>query len=240
MARKSSMGTLSALLFVSAGTIATAQDELTPPPPPPEEAQQPTPATGQPQPSQPIPAPPPGYGGQQSPYVQAQPQAPIRPALPLDPTPQRSGFTFEAGLGISLMQSDETDGDVGFGIAPLSLGVGFFLSEDLALSIRATGASFFQDFGDTIGVFVLQHYGANVQFFIDDRFMVAGGPALSVIGALDGGDLDLGFGVNARAGYALLSSRRINIRVLLELLMGAGHNEGAIFGQCLKVEFQLL
>lgn len=212
-------------LLLGAGVLplqtARAQEDLTPP------VSEPAP----------IPPPPPGYGGQQVVYEEP---APIRPQPALDPRPDRSGFTLEVGLGVSLVQSEETDGDVGLGIAPLSLGVGLFLNQDIALSVRATGATFFQDLGETLGIFAMQHYGMNMQLFVDDHFMVAGGPALSAIGALDGGDPELGFGVNVRAGYALLASRRINLRVLLELLMSAGHTEGTVFAQCLKAEFQLL
>lgn len=220
------------LLF---GGTSFAQDDLTPPPTDVSEA--PPPAQSQ---AQPIPSPPSNYGGAQTPYARSVEPAPLRPEPPVDPSPQRTGFTLEVGLGVSLVQSDETDGDVGVGVAPLSLGVGLFFTSDIALSLRITGASFFQDLGDTLGLFILAHYGTNLQIFVDDDFIVGAGPALSVVGALDGSDPDLGFGFNARAGYALISNRKINIRVLIELLMGAGHTEGTIFAQCLKAEFQLL
>jgi hypothetical protein len=125
----------------------------------------------------------------------------------------RHGFTMELGLGIS---QTSVSSDVGarehsdIGLAPLSIGLGGFLSPRLALIGRAAGTSTFRDDANgksyqTVNGF----YGPTLQYWATDRFYVGGGVGLAVLAgdplgskARDIHFLETGFGANARVGFA--------------------------------------
>ena len=125
----------------------------------------------------------------------------------------RHGFTMELGLGISeTAVGSDTQGreHTGLGIAPLSLGMGGFLTPRLALMGRAAGSSYLRDDArghsyDTVNAF----YGATLQYWPTDRFYFGGGPGLALLvsdpyrwGAKDVRFIEVGFGLNARVGFA--------------------------------------
>jgi hypothetical protein len=148
------------------------------------------------------------------------PAAPAGPASAEEPSTSaaphayvRHGFTMELGLGISQTSVSSQVGErehSGIGLAPLSLGLGGFLSPRLAIIGRAAGTSTFRDDAkgssyQTVNGF----YGPTLQYWVTDRFYLGGGPGLALLGADPLGDrkrdihfLEAGFGLNARAGFA--------------------------------------
>ncbi len=124
----------------------------------------------------------------------------------------RHGFTMELGLGISetAIASDvSTRDESAIGLAPLSLGLGGFLSPRLALIGRAAGTSTFRDDArgrsyQTVNAF----YGPTLQYWATDRLYVGGGIGLAVLAADPFGHnkqvqfFDTGVGLNGRLGWA--------------------------------------
>ena len=128
---------------------------------------------------------------------------------------QRHGFTMELGLGMSRTGTrSEVDGrdHSAFGLAPLSLGLGGFLTPHLALIGRAAGTSYFrEDPRGTSYQTVSGFYGPTLQYWPTERLFVGGGVGLAVLAAdlykdasKDVRFLETGFGLNARAGWAFL------------------------------------
>lgn len=155
--------------------------------------------------------------------------------------PNRDGFTGEIGIGASYL-IEPPDEDVTFGVAPLSFSLGGFLSRDVALLLRATGATAFRDGVD--GEFqatFLGNYGAQLQFWAGDHLMIAVGGGLAVsstpVNEDPGGETLLGGGVTARIGYALWSGRNNAIRISTEILPSWIKGD-FYFGQTLVFEWQ--
>jgi hypothetical protein len=136
------------------------------------------------------------------------------PAPSVEHSYTRHGFTMELGLGVS---QTSVSSDVGgrehsaIGLAPLSVGVGGFLSPRLALIGRAAGTSTFRDDANgksyqTVNGF----YGPTLQYWVTDRFYLGGGAGLALLAADPLGPtnnrgiqyIEGGFGLNARAGFA--------------------------------------
>jgi hypothetical protein len=219
------------LLSLAALSSASAQ-ELTVPPGYDQPAQpqgQPT-YVSQPVYGQPL-APAGGYG-----------TAPVAPAPPPSNEPQREGFTVELSLGLALTQVERATpcGGVGsvscselesfFGIAPLAVGIGFFATPGVAILFRASGTSFFDG-----GLVVLGHYGLSAQFWANDWLMMSVGPALALLGDVEG-DGVLGFGIDARIGFSFLSIAHHSLRVALELF--PSFFEEFAMGEALSFEWQ--
>ena len=140
------------------------------------------------------------------------------PAEESDPSSEpssyvRHGFTMELGLGMS---QTGTSSDVGgrdhsgLGLAPLSLGLGGFLTPRLALIGRAAGTSYSREDsrGNSYST-VNGFYGPTLQYWATDRVFLGGGVGLAVLAADLYGEarkdvrfFDTGIGLNARAGWA--------------------------------------
>jgi hypothetical protein len=126
----------------------------------------------------------------------------------------RHGFTMELGLGLShtAVWSDVSAREHSdLGLAPLSLGLGGFLSPRVALIGRASGTSTFRDDAQgksyqTLNAF----YGPTLQYWATDRLYVGGGVGLAVLAAdpLKSGSnkdvqfIETGLGFTARLGWA--------------------------------------
>ncbi len=98
--------------------------------------------------------------------------------------PSRRGLTVELGVGLSHTTFDSAPtyaATAPIGLAPINLGVGGFVSRDLALSFRATGTSTFRDRGFGIEQTVLAFYGLSAQVFLTDRVFVSGGLGLGML-----------------------------------------------------------
>jgi hypothetical protein len=128
-------------------------------------------------------APPYGQQPYPQPYAQPQPYGAAPYGQPYTATPRRSrrghGITIEVGLGGGQLKSTAA-GDVteeGSG-SVIALGVGGWLSEDLALGFRLSGLAYEADsYGAAIRpVTVSQtYYGVALQYWFTDRFWVGGG-----------------------------------------------------------------
>lgn len=133
------------------------------------------------------------------------------------PVPRRSGFTFELGLGGSFTHVDADPRVEGakFGLAPLSFGIGGFLSRNVALTFRATGASLFQNRGGTTEQVLVGSYGPSLQIYVAENVFIGAGAGLGVLfgnpaSKLDAGVepiRDLGFAGHSRVGWAFFASK---------------------------------
>ena len=123
--------------------------------------------------------------------------------------PDRGSFTLILDLGLGL-QHDGYIGHTERGWAGLNLGVGGFLTDDVALLFRLSGTT--ANHGaiqQSSGVF-----GPTVQYWLDDRFFVAGGVGVGfgcVRCTTDGG---LGFILGG--GYTVLNNGKHNLQIGME------------------------
>ena len=156
--------------------------------------------------------------------------------------PHHSGFTGDLGIGVgittrpvesfsecvgSAAQCAGVDTgvhkstDVEFGLAPLSLSLGGFLTPKLALLFRATGTSYFIGNDQYLDAF----YGAVVEYWPHDRFFFGGGPGIGYFGTnplVSSGvsESETAFALDARAGVALINGRDHDLTLSLEATSG--------------------
>lgn len=172
--------------------------------------------------------------------------------------PHRSGFTLEVGLGgaLTLVNDDVADvtraGNGQYmaslhtrtrawgGVAPLSISVGGFVSERVALLFRASGTAYFKYSANN--AYANSFYGPAVQFWVNDRFMWSAGLGLGLHGEspLTGtGGMDPGVAASLRAGYAFFVSDWHLMRVGLELVPGVFDGTRTL-GAAATLDWQLL
>jgi hypothetical protein len=160
--------------------------------------------------------------------------------------PVRNGFTLELGIGMSVMHIIPEQGDTlhKVGLAPLSLSLGGFFNNSMALMFRAAGTSYFKDNanGDPSQI-VLSFYGVHFQYWINDNLFVSGGPGLIIYGpnpllkASGDPDPKSGFGFGIRAGYSFANWENNSLRVSLELF--PSFIEGnTVIGEAVNLEWQ--
>ena len=152
--------------------------------------------------------------------------------------PRHDGFTGDLGLGISLMvvprhtacvsidadacagfEAEHTDTE--FGLAPLSLSLGGFVSPSVAILARAAGTSYF-DRGDQI---VHNFYGPIVEIWPSDFFYVSGGVGFALFGEnplFSGGNAyqEGGWALDVRAGLALAQGTNHDFTLSIEAIPG--------------------
>jgi hypothetical protein len=211
---KLSLRFLLCLSLVLLGRVAGAQEE--------EDAPPATPPTVQPA--------PPAAGEASTPS--AREEQPDKPPTKEEANRQkRSGFTMEIGLGASFMTSDvKRVEDEKFGLAPLSVGLGAWLSRDVALTFRMTGTSLFQDRAGKTEQVVLGFYGAGVQYYLSDHVFLGGGLGLGLIAGLPvGGGLTIergadrfvpraGLAAHFRSGFAFYSDKKNQVSFTTEVV----------------------
>jgi hypothetical protein len=158
--------------------------------------------------------------------------------------PNRKGFTLFLSLGAGF-QADEVLDDGAFGIGGLNLGLGGFLSPDLALMFRASGttASYnvLEDFGGELDFTQTSGVGAiALQYWISDRFNIEGGPGFGFwVADLEGTDADdAGFGFLVGAGYSVFQSSKVNLQLGVEL--APVFTDGSVVNLGFNLGFQLL
>jgi hypothetical protein len=187
------------------------------------------------------PPPPVGRLGVEEPEITPAPQ-PI-----FGDGPRRDGFTLELGLGLGITHVDPEngDGDTSVGLAPLSLSLGGFLTEDLALVARMAGTSWFEDIGDETVQIGSYFYGAALQYWLNDAGFVGGGVGFGLLAAnpwfseSDGIEPEGGLMLTVRGGYAFFTSRNHALGFTLELF--PGFFDGAnTFGTAINFQWQLL
>jgi hypothetical protein len=126
----------------------------------------------------------------------------------------RHGFTVMLDLGLGV-QHDGGLGESAVGLAGLNLGVGGFLTEDLALMFRISGTNVMYDvagFGNLSQVSGVG--GIALQYWPTDRFNVEGGVGLGFwhAGGMFGTEQQ-GFGVIAAGNVVLLTRGRHTLQV---------------------------
>jgi hypothetical protein len=121
------------------------------------------------------------------------------PGLAAAAPPPRKSVTIEAGIGASVLTSEGTPALRALG-GP-SLGVGSFVSPTLALSVRLSGSLVVVD-----GAFLyLGVLGPNAQHWQNEHVWLGGGLGLAILagcGEDEGCDKEIGFGFDARVGFA--------------------------------------
>jgi len=225
--------------------------------PPPNAAPAPEPAPAAPadvtQPAPP-PAPPPSYPQPAEPspppirrlgVEEAESEPPPKPIF--GDGPRREGFTLELGLGLGIthVAPDGFDSETHVGLAPLSLSLGGFLSEDLALMARMAGTSWFEDSGNDTVQIGSYFYGGALQYWVSDEAFVAGGVGYGVLAnnpffsRSNGIDPQGGLAFTLRAGYAVYTSRNHALGFTLELFPEF-FDKATTFGTAINFQWQLL
>lgn len=230
------------LIALSIPTLAIADE---PAPPPPAGAPQPPPDPSQP------PPPPPGY--QQPVYA---------PPPAYQPPPQqpgsyyRQGVTFEANIGFGLLYaSSNNDSDSKGGVGGISLGLGGWVNERLAVTARFAPTTYHDSSDSVLGNLDLYisniFLGPSLQYWIDDHAWVGGGAGLGIAYAQvsAGGESDSdsrnGFGLDLRAGYTFTSNSDSTINVSAEITPSffsesADGAAGKLMGFCVLFGYQHL
>jgi len=178
------------------------------------------PAPGQPPPP-PAPQPPqPGQYAYPAPQVQyAYPApamaAPVAPPRVLTPAEYRQGFTLEVGGGLAWMSVPDA-GVAEIGLDGLTLSLGGFVSQTVAILVRFTGATVFQtDVNVTAGGAF-----AAVQVWANDWFTLGGGLGACTLNGTPLVTDRPGFALDARLGAAFARWNRGQLRGALELMSG--------------------
>lgn len=158
--------------------------------------------------------------------------------------PLRRGFTGELGLGASML-AERAEDKVRFGVAPLSVGVGGFLNDDLALLLRWSGATSFrmepQDGGEELVASFLGQVGPSLQYFAGDHLMLGLGAGVAVYTRdVDFSEVYTGFVGSARIGVAFWNGRSATLRISTEALPAIVFDGKPFFqyGQTLALEWQ--
>jgi len=153
-------------------------------------------------------------------------------ALPADVAAQspldRGGFTLMLDLGLGI-QHDEAIGTTESGLAGLNLGIGGFLTDRLALLLRASGTNV--SYGP-----VRQVSGTAapaLQYWVDDRLSLTGGVGLGLWSIEDVNESGLGLVLGV--DYAIWQSGRHGLFVGLDYAPAftdpeTVHNLGILFG----------
>ncbi len=165
--------------------------------------------------------------------------------------PQREGLTLELGIGASVMALDNAPAEAArdnVGLAPLSLGIGGFLSPDVALTFRMTGTSSFRDRGAGLEQTVLGFYGPSLQYFVSDDLFVSGGVGLGLLAhnpflasesrvKVTPMESRVGFAGNARIGWNFLKTKGAGL-VLYAEATPARLEDVTAFGMAVGLGFQ--
>jgi hypothetical protein len=151
-------------------------------------------------------------------------------------TVDRGGFTLLLNAGIGF-QHDNYLGSTETGFAGLNLGIGGFLTRDVALVFRASATTVdYSGLGQTSGV-----GGPAVQVWLSDRLHLEGGGGIGFwsLRGFGGRSSDPAFGVILGAGYALISHGRQTLRIGVEYAP-AFTQPGVVHNLGISVGWQLL
>ena len=129
--------------------------------------------------------------------------------------PQRGGFTILLDLGAGV-QRDGSSQESTVGLAGLNLGVGGFLTKDLALMFRLSGTSAQHDHVSPSGLPTLRLSrvsgvgGTTLQYWVSDRFNVEGGGGWGHW-TIKGGNA-LAFGLIVGSGVTIFNRGKHNLQ----------------------------
>jgi hypothetical protein len=148
------------------------------------------------------------------------------PATSWGATPVRDGFTVELGLGAAFSHvgfNDQTSLNE-FGNSMLTLSVGMFVHEDVAIMAHLAGAASYPSLADGDDVLLTNQFAGVVgQYWITDRLYVSGGlgAALWAVAFDDDADTiarDYGLALSGRAGYSFATWQQHSLRVAVEVI----------------------
>ena len=152
--------------------------------------------------------------------------------------PMRKGFTLvvKAGTGF---QQDGRFNESAFGLEGFDIGLGEFLTEDLAVMLRVSTVEVTYDnlFGfNQVSGFA----GATLQYWMNNRFYVEGGPGVGFSRIKNVGD-NTAVGISALAGVGMSVHAwgKHNILVGIEYSPSFYTSESTIHSAGLKVGYQL-
>jgi hypothetical protein len=179
----------------------------------------------------PVPAPGPAPGGYYQPapaggYYQPQPgYGP--PQQQRTQASLRNGLTGELNIGIGWIRaSDDDSSDTSdAGVAGLSLGLGGWISPNLALTARIAGVTYSEDSASLTNAF----FGPSLQYWVADQFWLGGGIGLGVL-RLDtelDDDSITGFAMDLRVGYTFNLGSENTFNASFELNPGFFSENGA-------------
>lgn len=158
---------------------------------------------------------------------------------PIDAVVLRRGVAFEIGIGLGLMSATSDTGSSGsaFGLAGISAGLGGYLSENVALTLRISGGTVSEN-GERLGQYFA---GPALQRWLSDTVWVGGGVGLGVAQLISSGatviDTDLGF--SARIGANLTGRSLHSINLSAEYTVGL-HDGAALSFTGLLLSYQTL
>ncbi len=247
--------TLSLPFALAAALVAPIAAAADAPPPLPSSAA-PTPAAVESAPPAAAEAPAPASANAPAP----PPPAYVAEPAPPPSWPQRRGFTLELGVGASYTTVSNTPAaDGGFGLAPLSLSLGGFVSSRVALAARMAGTSFFVDAPPSLqiagaGASLRSHsdlvqilngfYGPTIQVFVNDHVFVGGGAGLGLFGVSPLFErtgplpkLEAGFAMTGRAGFGFFARGHHWVGVVLEAFPGF-YSDRTTFGMSTILQWQ--
>jgi hypothetical protein len=149
----------------------------------------------------------------------AQPMQPPPPPPPPvyvvpDAFRHHHGFTFEANLGIGFVRAsgDGVSSNSDAALAGLDIGLGGWITRQLAVTIRIAGVDVSNSGDTTDGTLINAFIGPAAQYWIDPHFWVGGGIGLAtlrLVGSSECNDSSgtdpcgvNGWGFDLRAGYS--------------------------------------
>lgn len=163
------------------------------------------------------------------------------------PTPRRSGFTMEFGIGVGAIQVGQLNQygreRYDWGFEPHALSLGGFISNDVAIlgrwksTYHSTPNSAGEDAHRFLGTLAV-----HVQWWFRDRWFVAGGVGIAAFGYGIGSDdndpsWSTGGALAARVGHTLFQLEHHAIKASLEVVGGI-FADGVALGQTLNLEWQ--
>lgn len=146
---------------------------------------------------------------------------------------ERSGFTILGNMGVGI-QSDSALEESAMGLAGINLGVGGFLSENLALMFRFSGTAASYDLAPFDRLDQVSGVGGpSLQYWLSNRFNVEAGAGLGLWQIGDASER--GFGLILGAGRTIFNKGKHNLQIGLEYApaftkSSSVHNVGITLG----------
>jgi hypothetical protein len=149
--------------------------------------------------------------------------------------------SFSSGpSGFNSSSSEYTRTSAYFGLAPLSLSLGGFLSRDAALMFRLAGTSHFRYREQILNGF----YGPAVQYWLSDAVFIGGGVGLGILAPnpliSSSSEGKAGIAFNARLGVSPWSSLEQHWFGAVLELFPAIYERTRVLGIALNLQWQLL
>jgi len=145
-------------------------------------------------------------------------------------SPVRSGFTLLLDIGVGF-QRDEFFGQTETGVGGLNLGLGGFLSENLALMFRGSGTTVSYAGGTQIS----GTGGGSLQYWVNDKLFIEGGAGVGFWDFDSGNQSETALGLILAAGYSIWNNAGHNLFIGVEYAPAftdpdTVHNVGIVFG----------